>query len=365
MSAPYSNPDAKVREIVNSCRSVNILHPVVTELCLSPEVKRIFWSSLYQDLHVICQRSQVFAHGEITAVQKAFAVLMEKKEDHIRAVHLYVDEILGLKYVSGTDGATTLNAMIQTRHAILGLQIYGSKPIRSSTSGTRALASSNESVLSNHKPVSEALFVSDGSEWSLTSDLPRIGGGQAEEIIGVDISQDLASRSKHCDEQLKRLFIVYHKARKDFDSTPTKTLERTKSAKFLRDTTENCLAYIAAKQNRPGGGSESEFTRNGKMLDELRATLEETIAIAEQGSGGKKRRFDENWENVPQEPARMRAPITRRRSDLPHQLYPASTGQSVRHVFGDGHKPHAERKTFSGRVYGDRYRPTYRRSGQT
>lgn len=105
------------------------------------------------------------------------------------------------------------------------------------------------------------------------------------------MSQDLASRSNHCDEQLKRLFIVYHKARKDFDSTPTKTLERTKSAKFLRDTTENCLAYIAAKQTRPGGGSESEVTRNGKMLDELRATLEETIAIAEQGSGGKKRRY--------------------------------------------------------------------------
>ncbi len=173
---------------------------------------------------------------------------------------------------------------------------------------------------------------------------------------------------------------MYHKARKDFDATPAKTLERTKSAKFLRDTTENCLTYIAAKGARPA------------ILDELRATLEETIAIAEQGSGGKKRRFDEDWENVPQEPARMRGtypvpsgrtskkksgPITsrvekpdnrqqcmivapRRRSGLPHQLYPASESQSERRVFGDRHKPCGEQFTSSGRVYGDRYRPTYR-----
>lgn len=48
----------------------------------------------------------------------------------------------------------------------------------------------------------------------------------------------------------------------------------------------------------------------------------------------------------------------RRRSDLPHQLHPASAGQSARRVFGDWHK--AEGNCFSGRVYGDRYRPTYR-----
>lgn len=221
------------------------------------------------------------------------------------------------------------------------------------------------------------------------------------------MSGELVSRSKDGDEKLKRLFIVYHKARKDFDATPPKTLERTKSAKFLRDTSENCLAYIAAKRTRTGG-SKSEVACHG-MLDELKATLEETTAIAEQGSGGKKRRFDECWENVPQEPARMRGshpsmakplaksdpvprgqtsekmrrPTTsrtqehrtspkanyrqqrmnlaaRRRSDLPHQLYPASAGQSVRRVFGDQHQPYAERNHFSGHVYGDRYRPTYK-----
>ena len=199
----------------------------------------------------------------------------------------------------------------------------------------------------------------------------------------------MAPEPNDSDEKLKRLFIVYHKAKQDFDATPAKTLERTKSAKFLRDTTENCLAYIAAKRTRPGTQSASD---DGTML-ELRATLQETIAVAEQGSGGKKRRFDENWDHIPQAPARMRGPAPlpqpapnsdpvprgrtsetkrrplasrvqkqqTRRADLPHQLYPASAGQSVRRVFGDRHKPpHAEGEAFGGRVYGDRYRPMYR-----
>ena len=146
---------------------------------------------------------------------------------------------------------------------------------------------------------------------------------------------------------------------------------------------------------------------DGNFLDELRATLEETIAIAEQGSGGKKRRFDENWDNVPQEPFNMRGPrgaqlignsdpvprgrtsnkeqratttrvqkhrtlpeadyhkkrmdlAERCRLGLPRKLHPTSTSQSVRRVFGDRYKPYAERSPSDDHVQGDRYRPAYR-----
>lgn len=169
----------------------------------------------------------------------------------------------------------------------------------------RAIASSSQSALNERKPPSESLFLSDGSGGSGSPDLPHIAGEQQ-------------------DQKFKRLFIIYDRARKDFEATPAKTLERTKSAKFLRDTTENCLAYIAAKQCQPG----AEVARDGLLL-ELKSTLEETMAIAEQGSGGKKRRFDENWENVPQEPARMRGSgppsvrTSRTRSLLFHSTLPS------------------------------------------
>ena len=120
MSTSYSHLDTKVRDIVNSYHSMNTLHPVVSVLCQLPEFKQAFWDSLNQDLHVICQRSQLLVHGEVTVIQKAFAILMQKKEDIIPAIDLYVDEILGLKFVSETDRATALTTMIQTRRSILG-----------------------------------------------------------------------------------------------------------------------------------------------------------------------------------------------------------------------------------------------------
>ena len=120
MSTPYSYFDTKVEDLVNSCRSVNTLHPAVSELCQLPNFKEIFWNSLNQDLHVVCQRSQSVAHGEITLIQKAFVVLMRMEEDIIPAINLYVDEILGLKFISATERATSLNTMVQTRHSILG-----------------------------------------------------------------------------------------------------------------------------------------------------------------------------------------------------------------------------------------------------
>ena len=120
MSTSNSHLDTKVRDIVNNYHSVNTLHPVVSELCQLPEFKQAFWDSLNQDLYVICQRSQLLVHGEVTVIQKAFAILMQKKEDIIPAIDLYVDEILGLKFVSETDRATALTTMIRTRRSILG-----------------------------------------------------------------------------------------------------------------------------------------------------------------------------------------------------------------------------------------------------
>ena len=120
MSTSYLTLDAKVDDIVGSYRSIKTLHPALLDLCQLPEFKQIFWSSLNQDYHVICQRSQILAHGEITIIQKAFTILMQHEEDVISAIYLYVDEILGLKFVSGAEGATSLNAMIQTRHSIMG-----------------------------------------------------------------------------------------------------------------------------------------------------------------------------------------------------------------------------------------------------
>lgn len=99
------------------------------------------------------------------------------------------------------------------------------------------------------------------------------------------------------DAKMKRLFDMYRDAKTDFYAAAPKSLERTKAAKFLRDTTENCLNHIALYQRsandqdaKPG----TSVPRDGVTFGELKTTLKKATEIAEKGSGGKKRRFDED-----------------------------------------------------------------------
>lgn len=112
------------------------------------------------------------------------------------------------------------------------------------------------------------------------------------------------------NETLKKLFLTYLTAKNDFHAIRLKGSERTKAAKFLRDTTENCIAYIASRENS-STGTESinltiEIVMGQATLDEMRSTLQEAKSAAEAGSGGKKRRFDDDWTKVPEGPAKSR-----------------------------------------------------------
>lgn len=124
------------------------------------------------------------------------------------------------------------------------------------------------------------------------------------------------------DSKLHRLWNIYQSAKDDFLSTnESEWPSHTASAKFLRDTAENCINYIQSKQHlkedrrHPSNvASASEAECAGKMLNELRITVEVAKDAAEKGCGGKKRRFDHNMEGVPRGPRRMRAETTRKTS---------------------------------------------------
>lgn len=273
---------------------------------------------------------------------------------------------------------------------------------------------------------SENLFLSDDNEPARLADPPYDAREHSEEL-SVEIKHSgpfpYPAAGGEQNEMLRKLFFTYQQARRDFHATPLKSLERTKSAKFLRDTTENCIAYIASREDTPGGegiiNTDIELTQGQSTLDEMRSTLEEAKKAAEAGSGGKKRRFDESWANIPEGPAKMRPssivtslgdrdPIPRgqiaekklgnysllrrierqpaykpgpaggyhpRRASqaerMPHGLYPASAGQGKRRVFPMPVAHHAKRTsnpstgfdTYNPTPptgYGDCYRPSYR-----
>ena len=156
-----------------------------------------------------------------------------------------------------------------------------------------------------HKKTYEPLFVTEGSqitEDDLSNTTTELGREHHVANAG-----DAQATSTGDDQKLKRLMEIYYKAKADFNSTPPKSLDRTRTAKFLRDTVENCLNYLKAKHiptSTDATATDPSHTRgtiDQAVINELRSTLGETKAIAEKGSGGKKRRFDQDWENVPLE----------------------------------------------------------------
>ena len=96
------------------------------------------------------------------------------------------------------------------------------------------------------------------------------------------------------DPMFEKLWNVCKAAHKDYRKTPPKSLPRTKAAKFLRDTAENCIEFIERKQS---AGTSQRFETS--KLHALRDTLKETIEEATKGSGGKQRRFDEFTVPIP------------------------------------------------------------------
>ena len=119
-------------------------------------------------------------------------------------------------------------------------------------------------------------------------------------MFAVDSPRDEAPKYRDEDPKFKRLWDLYKTANVEFQKTHQKTPQRTETAKFLRDTIENCILYVESKHS----GSDSRI-REESQLDELRTALDKIVTEVEEGIGFK-RRFDEDWARVPSAPRRMK-----------------------------------------------------------
>ena len=411
MPLPYFTPNIRVRDLVQKYRSVKEINSTLASLLESAHLKRMFWDALHHDLHVIRRRSQNLADNEITVNQKAFATLMGDKNDQNSALALYVDEIIGLKFVMPTRNQNSsalkmivISTAIQSKNCILGKQ----------------------PTFEHRNSSPDELFVSDTCNTSQVSDSSHRVKETVEKMPMNDSSNHIVSGSTSQNEKLKRLFNMYRTAKADFHTTSPKTLDRTRAAKFLRDTIENCLEYMSSKEIPMSsiGGISSGSTDISKqnISEEFQATLKEAVAAAEMGSGGKKRSFDEirdveaqddskvkmqalsrtiskptsvslsretsqrrktvfpcnkphtqlpanSLQKRPFQPERSRTAGRRRptwRTHSPLRLVPATAGQSVRRVFDMPKKPRAEwnrsygQLPFRNPTLRDRYRPSYK-----
>ena len=112
----------------------------------------------------------------------------------------------------------------------------------------------------------------------------------------IDSHGDPTLKQLDEDPKFERLWNLYNTATAEFHKTPESTPLRTEAARFLRDTTENCILYIEDKTSAPN----SRVYEKPK-LEELRNVLKKAIVEVEKGIGFK-RRFDEDWTHVPRAP---------------------------------------------------------------
>ena len=184
-----------------------------------------------------------------------------------------------------------------------------------------------------------------------------------QEDIRLDNFGNLECQPFGSNANLKRLMNVYKEARCDFDAAPPKSLDRTKAAKFLRDTIENCQSYLKSQQYDL---SSTHILLDQNTLDEMEKILEQTCAIVEKGSGGKKRSFDEGFSGEASEPSKANPQTDLKASFKPLRIFKTSSN-AVSLVNGKsgeaklGRYPvtiHHERpRPISVKHYGDRPAP--------
>ncbi|KAL2039963.1 hypothetical protein N7G274_007366 [Stereocaulon virgatum] len=302
MATLSSAGNSIVDDYISTYRPLEVLQPSVAKICETPELERMFWDCLTYDLNVINRRSPNLADFEITAAQKAFSALSRNETDSVAAIELYMEEILGLKYVEDSDRAQTLTAIIHMRNYLLNAETRYRNSAAPEISGSELSASPrNEfgiceisrkrTASTDISPVTEGLFHSDGSDGSqvLSSPCGPFGLVHSGSIVGG--SGDETVKPNEEDPRLNRLLSMFYQANHDFRIAPLKSPDHTKAAKFLRDTIENTLSYITTKQLAVSGKKLITGFDNS-TLDYLHETLKQARTVADEGSG-KKRRFEE------------------------------------------------------------------------
>ena len=95
-------------------------------------------------------------------------------------------------------------------------------------------------------------------------------------------------------ELIKTQLRVYQEAKESFDNHPYKSIDATKTARFLRDTAENCISYFQSLENQKTSDYKIDLVQYDDIIQELHRTFERMNKLVEGRCGGKKRVFDQS-----------------------------------------------------------------------
>ncbi|KAK5103711.1 hypothetical protein LTS08_003129 [Lithohypha guttulata] len=245
-------PDQEVEELVRRAQKISQLDLCLEDVLSNNRIE--FFSSFRRQLELIKSRSQVFQDCHVTVYDKTLLVLTRNGNNmnNPSAVVFYCEEFLAIPMsLSPIQKESLLKSSLVAPVALS--EVHSAPQLQQGpvpTKGGRSLS-----------PDKKRLFKKDRQE-------------QKPAIFAILAAQ--------VGDAALRLWTVYEKAKEDFFAiSDSNSFDKQAAAKFLRDTAENTLEYLADKD--PGQ----------QLLDELKMTLAVAKHTAMTLHGGKKRKFDE------------------------------------------------------------------------
>ncbi|KAL9609566.1 MAG: hypothetical protein Q9167_005676 [Letrouitia subvulpina] len=298
----------RLKSILDQYGSIQCVHPL-QYIIVNFDAARcnLFERSLAHEIEKIDRHSQDLEDHEINIYQKAFRILMNQPNTCLGAVHIFIDKILGLKNVGDLHRLYALKPSIRFTSKMLACKlpnfIRGIRitwfPLPSNTAHFKAIfprPTTGDGY--NIRNVKLSYSIEE------TCNAGREKGAHNAQLISANTPHSFAHNSnfnknlegkadcKSDDAKLSQLLATYETALKEFVAAAPDTPTRINTAKFLRDTAENCIHYLETH----GGCIMLE------KLTEIRAYLAEATVVAEKGMGGKRRRFDYDYRQVPNGP---------------------------------------------------------------
>jgi len=117
MDTEYPNTAQKYIKTVDKYIGKQDLHPLVQAIDQDEQSHRKLVAVMEHEVNAIRSRSQDLEENEITIAQKAF-IYFSASNMHA-AIHIYVEEILGIEFAPKADKASLLQGSIDVRAGLL------------------------------------------------------------------------------------------------------------------------------------------------------------------------------------------------------------------------------------------------------
>ena len=266
-SKPFS-ADHQVNSIIHKYGGISEIHPLIKALNKDDKSRLMLVAVIEHEYDFIRTRSQDLDDHEITAAQKAFANLLDDNKD--AAIHIYVEEILGLKITPDTEKASIIQSSIEIRAALLD-----GRSLDISTAQTR-------STLTNHTANSTRQSTPTAASPEASASTTR----------AQSPSQDITSAAKLATwvNTLSRLEHHLETGTTEFREAEAGTYNQREKAKFVRDTIDNLVDYINTLRTTAQLSLGNDFYQD--KLVALRELRQEANNKVLQGYKGNKRPFE-------------------------------------------------------------------------